>query len=117
MKNFKLLLALLITIFFLNCKVSAQTNSTTTDSDLLTVRIFESSALASRSYIVIAYGNGKIEEVPLNEVSVTSKGAKANVDVIATILGKIMKDGYVLISSTAGSPGGILITTYIFNKN
>jgi|GEM_PF-3354802 len=116
MKNFKLLAALLITILFLNFKSSAQAPATPTTSDLLVVRVYEASALALRSYMVISYGGGKIEEVPLDMLGLNTKGTKTNVDAINTVLDKIFKDGYSLLSSTGGSPGSLLITTYIFTK-
>ena len=114
MRNFRFLTALLITIFFLNLKSSAQTDPAP-DSDVITIRTYEVTSL-SRSYMVIAYGNGKIEEVPLGDIGINSKGSKTNVDAISTIFGKILKDGYSLISSTGGQSATALVSTYIFAK-
>lgn len=114
--NIKLLLVLLFTVFFLNFYSFGQDQNSVPTSETIVVRVYEGSTLTSPSYMVISYDDGRLEEVPLSSIGVNTKGARKNVQTIHAILGKMLADGYVIISSAAGGVGVILTNTYILTK-
>ena len=84
------------------------------DSEVILVRIYESSAPLHNPKIYITYGNEQSEEIDLK--TGTQKNWIANMNTIHAVLERIIKRGYTLTGSTS-SLEVLSRSTYVFVRN
>ncbi len=102
-----------LTCSFLIQTVYGQSSEVT--SDQIIVRSYETGVMQP-SMIVVSYGDGKTETVDLNNVSKTKNWVE-NLSTIHTVLDRIRKEGYTLISTSSFGGDGIWGHTYIYLRN
>ncbi len=66
------------------------------------------------SKMIVSYGNGKTESIPLKSFMLKNLGN--NMDILQNELDKFFKLDYELISSTGGNSDGVFVNTYILRK-
>jgi len=109
MKNFmKLVLLCMISLWSLS--VSGQTNS-----DVLIVRVYESSGNNS-SKIMVLQGETVLKTIDGLKM-LNGDNVEGNSIFISRILNDYLKQGYEIISSVSGGVGSSLVTTYVLNKD
>lgn len=111
MKYFKLLAALF-------CFISIQAiyaQSEKVNSEQIIVRMFESGGF-NPSMILVSYGDDNIESVDLRSLG-TTKNWRHNLNILHTVLDRVRKQGYTIVTTTAVGGDAFLTTTYIFLRN
>jgi hypothetical protein len=112
MKTYFLFLALSFTpVAFLHAQETPQVHQNQNVGEILVMRVFEPHTIGlGQPMILLAYPNGKTEEILLKKVN--KENAAFNAEVLQKTITQLRDQGYVLKTAT----GGDFYSTYVFEK-